>query len=48
MTDERIEGPQGQRQEKRREWQKPAVHDMLLGRAEFGGDTSVDGSGLFS
>jgi hypothetical protein len=29
-------------------WTKPEVRRIMSGAAEFGGDTSVDGSGNFS
>jgi hypothetical protein len=48
MTDERIDGPALQRGNERRVWEKPAFHDMRAGIAEFGGDTSVDGSASLS
>ena len=32
----------------RREWVTPEVHTMIAGDAEFGGDTSVDGSAALS
>jgi hypothetical protein len=48
MTDERIDGPALPRRDERRAWEKPAFQDMRAGIAEFGGDTSVDGSASLS
>jgi hypothetical protein len=31
-----------------RSWAKPEVHRIVTGAAESGGDTSSDGSGIFS